>query len=121
MRAAQRLEERREEIVEWLIRESGSTVIKANAEVSLAAGITLEASSFPSRVHGRIVESNTAGKEIRIYRRPLGVVGVISPWNFPLHLSQRSVAPALALGNAGPALGRLLNPSRFPRLRCAAA
>lgn len=100
MRAAQLLEERREEIVEWLVKESGSTVIKANAEVSLAAGITLEASSFPNRVHGRIVESNTPGKEIRIYRRPVGVVGVISPWNFPLHLSQRSVAPALALGNA---------------------
>ncbi|MBO1267780.1 aldehyde dehydrogenase family protein [Arthrobacter cavernae] len=100
MRAAELLEERRKEIVAWLVRESGSTVIKANAEVSLAAGITLEASTFPTRVHGRIVESNIPGKEVRIYRRPLGVVGVISPWNFPLHLSQRSVAPALALGNA---------------------
>ncbi|MEZ1894620.1 aldehyde dehydrogenase family protein, partial [Pseudomonas aeruginosa] len=39
-------------------------------------------------------------KESRIYRRPLGVVGVISPWNYPLHMTQRSVAPALALGNA---------------------
>lgn len=100
MRAAQILEERREEITAWLIEESGSTVGKANVEVSLAAGITLEASSFPTRVHGRIAESNTPGKELRVYRRPIGVVGVISPWNFPLHLSQRSVAPALALGNA---------------------
>lgn len=100
MRAAQILEERREEIVDWLVKESGSTVGKAQVEVSLAAGITLEASSFPTRVHGRIVESNTPGKELRVYRRPIGVVGVISPWNFPLHLSQRSVAPALALGNA---------------------
>ncbi|GAB2603906.1 aldehyde dehydrogenase family protein [Kocuria himachalensis] len=100
MRAARILEERREEIVTWLVAESGSTVGKAQVEVSLAAGITLEASSFPTRVHGRIVESNTVGKELRVYRRPIGVVGVISPWNFPLHLSQRSVAPALALGNA---------------------
>ncbi|MDQ0618426.1 aldehyde dehydrogenase family protein [Arthrobacter globiformis] len=100
LRAAQILEERREEIVSWLIKEAGSSVAKANVEVSLAAGITLEAASFPTRVHGRIVESNTPGKEIRVYRRPIGVVGVISPWNFPLHLSQRSVAPALALGNA---------------------
>ncbi|MEX3601227.1 aldehyde dehydrogenase family protein [Kocuria carniphila] len=100
LRAAQILEERREEIVDWLVKESGSTVGKAQVEVSLAAGITLEASSFPTRVHGRIVESNTPGKELRVYRRPIGVVGVISPWNFPLHLSQRSVAPALALGNA---------------------
>lgn len=100
LRAAAILEERREEIVDWLVRESGSTVIKANVEVSAAAGITFESASFPGRVFGRIVESNTPGKENRIYRRPLGVVGVISPWNFPLHLSQRSVAPALALGNA---------------------
>jgi len=100
MRAAELLEERREEIVDWIVKESGSTVGKANVEVSLAAAITLEASSFPSRVHGKIMESNTPGKEVRVYRRPLGVVGVISPWNFPLHLSQRSVAPALALGNA---------------------
>ena len=35
-----------------------------------------------------------------MYREPVGVVGVISPWNFPMLLSQRSVAPALALGNA---------------------
>ncbi|WP_336713047.1 aldehyde dehydrogenase family protein [Arthrobacter sp. USHLN218] len=99
-RAAQILEERREEIVDWLVRESGSTVLKANIEISLAAGITQEAASFPSRVHGRIFESNTPNREMRVYRKPIGVVGVISPWNFPLHLSQRSVAPALALGNA---------------------
>lgn len=100
MRAAEILEERRDEIMDWIIKESGSTVGKAAFEVSAAAGITLEASSFPNRVHGRILESNTPDKEYRVYRRAIGVVGVISPWNFPLHLSQRSVAPALALGNA---------------------
>lgn len=99
-RAADILEERREEIVSWLVRESGSTVIKANVEVSLASGITQESASFPTRVHGTLHPSNTADREMRVYRKPVGVVGVISPWNFPLHLSQRSVAPALALGNA---------------------
>ncbi|MFI2228628.1 aldehyde dehydrogenase family protein [Nocardia testacea] len=99
-RAAELLEERRAEIVAWLVRESGSTVRKADIEVSLAAGITAEAASFPTRVHGTIHPSNTPDREMRVYRKPVGVVGVISPWNFPLHLSQRSVAPALALGNA---------------------
>ncbi|MGO1192896.1 MAG: aldehyde dehydrogenase family protein [Nesterenkonia sp.] len=94
------LEERREEIVDWLVRESGSTTLKANIEVSLAHGITQESASFPTRVHGTIHPSNTENREMRVYRKPVGVVGVISPWNFPLHLSQRSVAPALALGNA---------------------
>lgn len=100
LRAAQILEERREEIISWLVAESGSTVLKANIELGAAIGITIESASFPHRVQGRILESNTAGKENRVYRRPLGVVGVISPWNFPLHLTQRSIAPALALGNA---------------------
>ena len=99
-RAAEILQERREEIVEWLIKESGSTNIKANKEIDLATSITREAATFPTRVVGQIFPSDTPNKEVRVYRKPLGVVGVISPWNFPLHLSQRSVAPALALGNA---------------------
>lgn len=99
-RAADILEERRAEIVDWLVKESGSTVQKANIEISLAIGITQEAASFPTRVHGTIHPSNTPNREMRVYKKPVGVVGVISPWNFPLHLSQRSVAPALALGNA---------------------
>ncbi len=90
---------RRDEIVDWLIRESGSTRVKAEVEWGLARAITEEAASFPLRTEGRILPSNIPGKESRVYRKPLGVVGVISPWNFPLHLSQRSVAPALALGN----------------------
>ena len=91
---------RKEEIIGWLIRESGSTRLKANVEWGAARGITLEAASMPGRVHGMTLASNVPGKENRVYRKPLGVVGVISPWNFPLHLSQRSIAPALALGNA---------------------
>lgn len=93
-------DQRQDEIVDWLIKESGSTRIKAMVEFSSARAITLEAASFPSRVHGEIRPSNTAGKENFIYREPIGVVAVISPWNFPLHLTQRSIAPALALGNA---------------------
>jgi aldehyde dehydrogenase (NAD+) len=91
---------RKEEIIDWLIRESGSTRLKANVEWGAARGITQEAASMPGRVHGMTLASNVPGKENRVYRKPLGVIGVISPWNFPLHLSQRSIAPALALGNA---------------------
>ncbi|MFV3412763.1 aldehyde dehydrogenase family protein [Pseudomonas nitroreducens] len=99
-RAVAVFDERREEIIGWIIRESGSTRLKATLEWGAARAITLEAASFPSRVHGRIVDSSIPGKESRVYRSAIGVVGVISPWNFPLHLTQRSLAPALALGNA---------------------
>nr|WP_298415066.1 aldehyde dehydrogenase family protein [uncultured Halomonas sp.] len=93
-------DERKDEIIDWLVRESGSTRVKANIEWGAARAITLEAASMPSRVHGMTLTSDIPGKENRVYRKPLGVVGVISPWNFPLHLSQRSIAPAIALGNA---------------------
>jgi aldehyde dehydrogenase (NAD+) len=99
-RAAEIMEARRQELVEWLIRESGSTRIKAELEWEYAHAITLEASTFPSRMEGPILPVDVPHKESRVYRRPVGVVGMISPWNFPLHLSSRSVAPALALGNA---------------------
>ncbi len=49
---------------------------------------------------GSILPADLTGKETRVYRQPVGVVGMISPWNFPLHLSSRSVAPALDRGNA---------------------
>lgn len=100
LNAVKIFDERREEIIDWIIRESGSTRIKAQIEWGAARAITLESASLPSRVHGRILASNIPGKESRVYRTPLGVIGVISPWNFPLHLTARSLAPALALGNA---------------------
>ncbi len=94
------LDQRQDEIVEWLIKESGSTRIKANVELATARAMTLEAATFPNRVHGEIRPSNTPGKENFVYREPIGVIAVISPWNFPFHLTQRSIAPAIALGNA---------------------
>lgn len=99
-RAADIMEARKDEIVTWLIKEAGSTRLKANVEWDSARAITLEAASAPYRVQGKILPSDIPGKENRVYRQPVGVVGVISPWNFPMHLSNRSVAPALAVGNA---------------------
>lgn len=100
LRAVEIFDQRKDEIIGWLIRESGSTRIKADIEWAAARAIILESASLPGRVHGRILPSDVPDKESRVYRQPLGVVGVISPWNFPLHLSARSVATALALGNA---------------------
>ena len=94
------LDARREEIVRWLVKESGSTRTKAMAEWSFVRGGMLWASTLAYRTAGRILPIDIPGKESRVYRRPLGVVGVISPWNFPMYLSNRSIAPALALGNA---------------------
>ncbi|OQW70921.1 MAG: aldehyde dehydrogenase [Proteobacteria bacterium ST_bin13] len=99
-RAAAVMDARHAEIVNWLIRESGSVRLKAEMEWSAVRAIILEASTLPTRSWGRIIPGDIPGKEHRIYREPVGVVSVISPWNWPLHLSSRAVAPALALGNA---------------------
>lgn len=99
-RAAEVMEARREEIISWLVRESGSTRLKATLEYESTHAIMLWASSVPDQVEGRILPTDVPGKEGSACRKPVGVVGVISPWNWPLHLTSRSLAPALAVGNA---------------------
>lgn len=99
-RAADYVEANRHALAALLSAESGSTAAKAGVELQLVVNAIREAATFPTRVHGKIMPSNTPGKENRVYREPVGVVGVISPWNFPMILSVRSVAPALAVGNA---------------------
>ena len=93
-------EQRRPEIVEVLIRESGSSRIKAEVEWNAVREQMLQVVSFPYRVEGKITPMDVEGAESRVYRQPIGVVGVISPWNFPMILSYRSVGPAIAVGNA---------------------
>ncbi|WP_252314944.1 aldehyde dehydrogenase family protein [Sinobaca sp. H24] len=96
---ADTMQEEKEFIKEWLVKEAGSTAAKAEAEFQAALGIVRESASFPTRMDGKILPSNNPGKENYVYRMPKGVVGVIGPWNFPFHLSMRSIAPALATGN----------------------
>jgi aldehyde dehydrogenase (NAD+) len=73
--------------------------VKAGFELHLAKEFLRESIHLALRPEGRILPSPVDGKENRVYRMPVGVVGVISPFNFPFLLSLKSVAPALALGN----------------------
>ncbi|MEU3980691.1 aldehyde dehydrogenase family protein [Streptomyces sp. NPDC026672] len=93
------LDARRTEIVEWLIREAGATRGKAEREWTQTRQAFEEAGSIAHHVEGKILPSNRPGKENRVYRVPVGVVGVISPWNLPFYLTGRAMAPAIALGN----------------------
>ena len=100
LRSAARIaEEHAADIVDWLVRESGSTRPKAAFEAGINLKALHEAAGLPSRATGEVLPS-TDGKMTLARRRPIGVVGIISPFNFPLYLSMRAVAPALALGNA---------------------
>jgi benzaldehyde dehydrogenase (NAD) len=99
-RAARILEDNHEEFETWLVREGGAVAGKAAFEVQLVLGELWEAAALPTQPWGHLLPSSEPGRESIARRVPLGVVGVISPWNFPQILSVRAVAPALALGNA---------------------
>ncbi|MCC5479594.1 aldehyde dehydrogenase family protein [Streptomyces sp. NPDC059680] len=94
------IEDREQEIADLIIAELGGTRVKAGFELHLAKEFLRESIHLALRPEGKILPSPADGKENRVYRVPVGVVGVVSPFNFPFLLSIKSVAPALALGNA---------------------
>ncbi|MGW7469042.1 aldehyde dehydrogenase family protein, partial [Streptomyces xantholiticus] len=98
-RAAALLEDHRPEVAQWLIREGGAVRAKAEAEIGDAVEELFQAAALPTQPQGHVLPSEPS-RSSTASRVPLGVVGVISPWNVPLLLALRSVAPALALGNA---------------------
>ena len=99
-KAAEVMERNRAELVRWLVRESGSIPGKADVEVSASIGQLDLAAALISQPLGLVLPSLTPGRTSTARRIPVGVVGVITPWNFPYVLAMRSVGPALALGNA---------------------
>lgn len=99
-RAAQILQERAPEAVDWLVRESGSTLLKSEIEVGSCVGVMNVAAGYPFQMEETVARSLIPDKVNHTIRKPVGVVGVIGPFNFPMFLAMRSVAPALAAGNA---------------------
>jgi benzaldehyde dehydrogenase (NAD) len=98
-RAAALWTEHAEEISWWNIREVGAIPGLAGFALHVAEQECYEAASLPSRPYGELLPSEQP--RLSLARRvPAGVVGVISPFNVPIILGIRSVAPALALGNA---------------------
>ena len=98
-RAAELLELHRDEITGWMVRESGSIPPKAGVEITASIGQLDQAASLISYPQGHVLPSLAPGRSSIANRVPIGVVGVITPWNFPLVLAMRSLGPALVLGN----------------------
>ncbi|MDK9702102.1 MAG: benzaldehyde dehydrogenase [Sulfuritalea sp.] len=97
-KAAAIIEHETEGMTQWIVRETGCVPPKAGVELHMAVGILNEAAGMVTQPSGLMLPSD--GGRISMARRtPHGVVGVISPFNFPLILSIRAVAPALAVGN----------------------
>ena len=98
LRAGALLEQYAEEAIYWLVRESGSTRFKAAFEVKLTAMHFENSAQAVTRVWKQVLKDDEQSLSY-IERVPLGVVGVIAPFNFPLILGLRSVSAALAAGN----------------------
>lgn len=99
-KAAKIMEERREEIIDYLVKESGSTIIKASIELDTCIGITELAAEYPFKMETILSPSMVLNKVNHTIRKPVGVVGLMGPFNFPMFLAIRTVSPALAVGNA---------------------
>lgn len=96
--AADVLERRRDEVARILTRENGKPLAQSVAEVNVSIDHLRWFSGEARRGYGRIVPHQAPGKRHLILKQPVGVVAAIAPWNFPLMLSVRKVAPALAAG-----------------------
>ncbi|HEY3654394.1 MAG TPA: aldehyde dehydrogenase family protein [Steroidobacteraceae bacterium] len=90
---------RRDELGRQLSREEGRALPDALNEVSRAAQIFKFFAGEALRNAGELVTSTRTGVEVAVTREPVGVVGIISPWNVPLAIPAWKIAPALAYGN----------------------
>lgn len=94
------IQARQAELADLLAREEGKTLAEAAAEVARAAQIFKFFAGEVLRPGGELLESTRSRMSVEVVREPLGVVSVITPWNFPIAIPAWKIAPALAYGNA---------------------
>lgn len=90
---------RREELGTLLAREEGKTLPEAIGEVARAGNIFKYFAGECLRQAGETLQSVRPGVGVEVTREPLGVIGLITPWNFPIAIPAWKIAPALAFGN----------------------
>jgi len=96
---ADELERRRDEIARVITMENGKPLAQSLGEMAMSVDHLRWFAEEARRAYGRIVPQQADGKRHLVVKTPLGVVAAISPWNFPLVLAIRKIAPALAAGN----------------------
>jgi acyl-CoA reductase-like NAD-dependent aldehyde dehydrogenase len=98
-RVAAEITARKDEIGRLLAREEGKTLAEGIGEVTRAAQIFNFFAGEALRLQGERLASTRPGIEVEISREPLGVIGIITPWNFPAAIPAWKIAPALCYGN----------------------
>jgi acyl-CoA reductase-like NAD-dependent aldehyde dehydrogenase len=97
LRLAEALDERRDELATLEARNVGKPIADARGEIGMVVDTFRYYAGAPERLLGQTIP--VAGGVDMTFREPLGVVGLITPWNFPLAIASWKVAPALAAGN----------------------
>lgn len=100
LEAARVFAARQEEIMDWLTREAGATQVWARQTSQHAIVCCSEAAAYAQGSAGQILPTLQPGQQSLVHRVPVGIVAVVTPWNSPINLTLRALAPALALGNA---------------------
>jgi acyl-CoA reductase-like NAD-dependent aldehyde dehydrogenase len=98
-RAARVLEERKEELARLMTQEMGKILKEARGDVQEAIDMTYYAAGEGRRLLGETTPSELSDKFCMTVRRPIGVLGLITPWNFPLAIPAWKIMPALICGN----------------------
>jgi acyl-CoA reductase-like NAD-dependent aldehyde dehydrogenase len=99
LKAADILESRRDEVVEWLAKETGCSFGFGMFQMGFVPGLFRQAAGAAYTPIGQVIPSDLPGAFAMGVRRPVGVVGAISPWNVALILSARAIASPLVFGN----------------------
>jgi aldehyde dehydrogenase (NAD+) len=100
LKAARILQERKEELAVLMTKEMGKILLEARGDVQEAIDITHYAAGEGRRMFGETTTSELKEKFCMTVLRPIGVVGVITPWNFPMAIPSWKIMPALVAGNA---------------------
>ena len=90
---------RKEELGRLLAQEEGKTLPEAIGEAARAGQVFKFFAGEALRIDGEYLNSVRPGVDVEISREPLGVIGIITPWNFPIAIPAWKIAPALAFGN----------------------
>src|SRR5437899_11344863 len=97
-KTADLMRERADAIARTLTMEQGKPVVESKAEILHSADTFEWFAEEGKRAYGQVIPNSLPGKRHVTLKHPVGVVGAISPWNFPITLQSRKIAPALAAG-----------------------
>ena len=97
-KTADLMRERADNLARVMTMEQGKPLMEARGEVMHSADTFEWFAEEGKRAYGQVIPNSAPGKRHLTIKHPVGVVGAIGPWNFPITLQARKIAPALAAG-----------------------